>query len=79
MKKLFSFVISLSIVLTISGCSGKDKVMSPNGKLGYNVYYEIATDCYKEAAEACPKGYNILSETPYNWNTGFISKLIECK
>jgi len=79
MKKIMSLTLLLGIVFIFNGCSGKDKVMTPNGKLGYNVYCEIATDCYKEAAEACPKGYNILSETGFNWNTGYITKFIECK
>lgn len=86
------FSILGALVLGLTGCVTADPIMSPGGKQGFAISCDgtarSMTDCYKKAAEVCPKGYNVVdknSESGFSANAYYVGNtksrdiFVECK
>ena len=95
MKRLAAPVLLAVTTAFLAGCAPVPTVM-PDGRQGLSVdcsgSYESWQICYRQAGEACPKGYDVISKdgdvngnfgSGKNWSAGSVEStrtlMIVCK
>jgi len=46
--------------LLLAGCAVTDEIVTPNGQRGFAIQCTSQVECFKQAGQVCPKGYEVL-------------------
>lgn len=70
MKK---YLLILPLILT--GCTQVQQLSAPKGESSYMISCMFISNCYKEASNICPSGFDLKE----NVNRGYSPLIIDCK